>query len=351
MIILEKNLDAIAIGRDPESPIAICMFYSWNGELHTVLVRADATEQETMLLRKIAYQYAEIMGKKRCVGVKPCDEMLDVFQECFDDYLAHPDKELVDELYFKQSGCFIKNVYNSPQEAIAEIIRQVKDKTDVSISIDRSKRKDIFETTMYTVSLTNDSFREFTFWNYHYWPQTEDSIHNLHIVPGYHPSSPTQGKKLCGLSINGATDALIGSSVISMVYSPLDARKAEEVFALSSWEAMKHPCKAVGKSFDFTLHGYYYETKELVDAAVELILTALGAHPNGYYMGVVGGFAADFPEDMDHYTGIKFPEKLRGSEQHCVWTYAVLKEEEALEEAYIPKWFYEENWVSLCTKK
>ncbi len=347
MVILQKNLEGIVVGRNSEFPIGVFMFNSWNGKLNTVLVGKATTDNETELLRKIAYHYAEKIWKRSFDG-NVRHEMLDIFQESFDEYHTNPKKELAGESYFtKESGLFIKNVYNEPQEAVDEIIKQVKDVSGVSISIGISEKETIIERTVYTVSLENDSDAEFTFWNSDNWPDKKSSS-KLHIVPDYHPSSPSQGGKSCGLLINGATNALIQSTAISSVYSPKEARQQKDDFG-TSWGYLKHPCKASGKSFQFTLGGFYHATKELVDDAVELILTTLGAHPHGDYVGISGGFHSpyDFPENIAGRTGRQLPckERPRGSEKHCMWTYDVLKEEGLLEKAYIPDWFHDENWV------
>jgi len=223
----------------------------------------------------------------------------------------------------------------------------VKDASGLSISIGMSKKESIIDSTIYTVSLEDNSDVEFTFWNSNDWPSKEDPW-NLHIVPSYHPSSPSQGGKLCGQLINGSTDALIRSKTISSVYSPKEARQKEDGFG-TSWHYMKHPYKAAGKSFQFTLRGFYHATKELVDDAVQLILATLRAHPDGNYVGICGGFNSvyDFPENIANRTGRQLPckERPRGSEKHCMWTYDVLKEEGELDKAYIPDWFTNENWV------
>lgn len=347
MIILEKSPEGIIIGRNLEFPIAVFMFDSWNGTLNTVLVGKIATDDETELLRKIAYQYAEkIWNRKSAPFVR--HEMFDIFQESFDEYQTNPTKELVKEFYFaKGFGKFIKNAYDSSEEAVDEIIKQVKEVSGFSISIGISEQGRIIENTVYTVSLENNLDTEFTFWTAYNWPSKTSPSSSLHIIPGYHPSSPSQGGKSRGLLINGATNALISSKVISSVYSPKEARRGKEGFG-TTWDYMNHPCKASGKSFQFTLSGFYHSTKELVDDAVQLILAALGAHPDSYYVGISGGFYStyDLPGNIANRTGRDLPcETTRGSENHCMWTYDVLKEENQLVKAHIPNWFIKENWV------
>lgn len=348
MVILQKNLEGVVVGRTLEFPIAVFMFNSWDGVLDTVLVGKATTDNETELLRKIAYQYAEKIGK---MGSGPFvrHEMFDVFQQSFDEYNMDPKKEFVDEFYFKKQRCkFIKNAYDSPQEVIDDIIRQVCDVSGISISIHMSNEEAIVERTIYTVSLPDVLDRKFTFWYSTPWPNDRMIDWNLHIVPDYHPSSPSQGGNPCAFLINGATDALIGSEVIGSVYSPEAARQQEE-YSFSSWSAMQHPCKANGNSFQFTLSGFYHLTKELVDGSVGLILATLGVYPGGGYVGISGGFSPpyDFPENISNRTGKKLPCEgtPRGSEKHCMWMYDVLKEENELEKAFIPTWFIEENWV------
>lgn len=348
MVILQKSPEGIIIGRNPEFPIGCFMFHSWNGKLDTVLVGKATTDDETELLRKIAYQYSEKIWKKS-LGGNVRAEMFDIFQESFDEYHTNPEKEIADErFFFKESGAFIKNAYDTPEEVVDEIVKQVKEVSGLSISIGMSKRGSIVESTMYTVSIDKAVKREFTFWNSNDWPKEKGRFFELHIVPDYHPSSPSQGEKSCGLLINGCTDALLRSTAISSVFSPKEARQKGDCFG-SSWNYMKHPYKVAGKSFQFTLRGYYHATKELVDDAVHLILATLGAHPDGEYVGISGGFHSpyDFPENIANRTGRQLPckENPRGSEKHCMWTYDVLKKERRLEKAYIPDWFTEEKWV------
>lgn len=345
MIILERSTESIVVGRNSELPIGVFMFNSWDKTLDTVLVNKSANDTETALLRKIAYQYAEKI-KKGSSSTNLFPGILDVFQKSFDECRLEPEKEAVHERYFTNNlGKFIKNAYDSPKEAVDEIIKQVKDASGVSVSISRSE--DNIKNIVYTVSIEGKSDTKFTFWNSDSWPREKTGTGNLHIVPGYHPSSPSQGRKLCGLLINGDTDGFMKSKVICSVYSPKEARRKEKNFG-TSWSLMVHPCKATGKSFQFTLRGNYHSTKELVDDAVQLILAALGTHPDGHYVGISGGFHPiyDFPENIAGRTGRELPRKnLYGSEKHCMWTYDVLKEENELEKAYIPDWFTNENWV------
>lgn len=353
MIILQKNTEGILIGRDFEVPIAIVTI-SWSGNLDTVLINEIATTDEVELLRKIAYKSAKMIYQSEDdnhMRSHLLSKAQDIFQQCFAEYHANPEKDLTDVFYFnKGRGSFIKNAYDSPQKAVNEIIRKVKEVSGSSTPIKIRMHQDAMERTFYAVSLPKSSGKEFTFWNAHDWPseEREEWEHNLHIVPNYHPSSPSQGKRSRGMSINGDTNALITSNSICSIYAPPESRQKEKNFG-TTWSYMKHPYKATGKSFQFTLRGAYHATKELVDDAVKLILSALSQHPEGNYVGVIGGFNApyDFPENIANRTGKQLPgnERPRGSEKHCMWTYDVLKQEGELEKAYIPKWFTKENWV------
>ena len=328
MVIIKKSLEGIIVGRNLEIPIGVFMFNSWNGILNTVLVRKATTKNETELLRKIAYQYAEKIDKS-VFGNNVRHEMFDIFQESFDEYTMNPEKEWVKESYFiKESGRFIKNAYDLPQDVVDEIIKRVKDVSGLTISIGMSEKGSSIKDTVYTVALPDDSTTQFVFWNANDWPSEKNDFLNLDIVPDYHPSSPSQGGNSCGFLINAATECLLGVQAISCVYSPKEARQNQDGF-VSSWHYMKHPYKVAGKSFQFTLCGFYHATKELVHEAVELILSTLGAHPHGNYVGINGGFYSpyDFPENIANRTGTTLPCKgsPRGSEMHCMWTYDVLK--------------------------
>ena len=122
MIILEKRPEGIIVGNNSKLPIAVFMFNSWNGTLNTVLVSKFAADNETELLRKIAYEYAEkIWNRKSAPFVR--HEMFDIFQESFDEYQTNPTKELVKEFYFaKGFGKFIKEAYDSAEESVDEIM-------------------------------------------------------------------------------------------------------------------------------------------------------------------------------------------------------------------------------------
>lgn len=348
MIILQQNQEYALIGRDSEFQVAIFKFNSWDGILNTVMVVNTATAEETELLRKIAYQYAENRSNISFNG-NIGDQALEMFQMCFDEYHTNPEKELADIYSFnKAQGQFIHNAYDSSEKVIDEIIKQVKEASDILVSISMSDTGNIINRPMYTVSVDDSSDAEFAFWNANSWP-TDTEGWDLHIIPGYHPSSPSQGRKSYGLLINGATDALISSNIISSVYSPKDSRQEKDSMMSSTWNYMKHPCKVTGKSFQFTLGGYYQATRELVDDAVKLIISTLGAHPEGKYVGISGGFypTYDFPRNIANRTKKELPSKEnRGSERDCMWTYDVLQKENELENAYIPSWFYEENWIS-----
>lgn len=343
MIILDKNTEnSIGIGRNTDTPIAIFMINSWDKNLSTVLVSEIATVDETELLRKIAYKYAQLLWRNSSNR-----NVVDMFKECFDEYNTTPEKELPDDFYFNKGSRFIKNTYDSAQKAVDEIIRKVKDVSGVSIFIDMidSNIKGI----VYTISINDDKDTHFTFWNSTDWPEQKGEGFDLYIVPDYHPSSPSQGRKSYGLLINGATNALIRSTSIDSVYSPKEARREGSTFG-TSWAYMKHPCKATGKSFTFTLGGHYHATQELVDDAVELIISALGADPNGHYVGISGGFYSIY--EIANRTGRKLPiDLMRGSEKHCMWTHDVLKQEKELEKAYIPDWFIDEKWVNFFAKQ
>ncbi len=349
MIIIQKNSESIVIGRTSEVSIAVLLFNSWNGTINTVLVSDIATTNEADLLKKIAYSYAEKVDKRGSTDTR--DHILSIFQESFDEYQVDSEKELVNEFYFNNShGRFIQNTYASSDQAIADIVKKVEDSSKVLISIDVSDGGNILERSIYTVSFKEESENNFSFWNSNNWPERRGQGLDLHIVPDYHPSSPSQGGNSFGPLINGATDALIRSTAISSVYAPIEARQEKEGHSGSSWNYMKHPYKAIGKSFQFTLRGFYHSTKELVDDAVELILAALGNHPKGCYVGVSGGFypTYDFPQNIAGRTGRKLPKKEpRGSEKHCMWTYDVLTKEDELDKAYVPDWFYSENWLEL----
>lgn len=349
MNILKQNTEYIVIGRTAKVEIALITLHFGDHTMDTVLVSEIATTTETELIRKIVYQYAEDINIASRSGKITSEAKAAIFKKCFDEYQLNPKKELTNYYYFKNARSrFIKNTYSSAQEAIDEIIRKVKETSGISISVSMSEEQGLTNRDLYTVSINDNVKTEFTFWNSASWPTETSRSWDLHIIPEYHPCSPAQGRKSYGMLINGSTDALIRSEVISSVYSPETSRKGEKEGFGSSWNYMKHPYKVTGKSFQFTLRGYYHQTKELVDDAVELILTSLDAHPDGNYIGISGGFypSYDFPENIANRTGKKLPTTSpRGSEQHCMWTYDVLKEENQLEKAHIPSWFYDEKWI------
>lgn len=347
MNIIKLNQDCAVIGNDSNTEIGKFLFNSWNSEINTVLVNNKATEIEINLLKEIAYTYAKSISD---LDKRGRNNSADLFKEIFSE--DNTQKEKVTDWYFNnQRGLFIVEKFSSLQEAIQEIVTNVKKKTNIGVVIDHTIQENIFHTDLYTVSLQNKSEGEFIFWNSDNWP-TSSGGWDLHIIPGYHPTSPKQGRRSYGPLINGDTDALIRATAISSVFSPEEARKYKGFS--SSWSYMNHPYKAAGKSFKFTLRGLYQLTSELVDEAVELILCLLGHHPDNNYVGISGGFSSpyDFPSNISGRTGKKLPiDRPRGSEKHCMWTHDVLRGEGVLEEAYIPSWFHEENWINFFTNE
>jgi hypothetical protein len=112
---------------------------------------------------------------------------------------------------------------------------------------------------------------------------------------------------------------------------------------------MKHPAKAEGQSFEADISKHHVLSDKGVNTVVELLTSALGLSRS--YVAVIGGFNS--PYDRPAYVARKHDIRLttregevRGSEDHCAWTYyTLLREEGHLRDSYVPEWFYAEDWL------
>lgn len=157
---------------------------------------------------------------------------------------------------------------------------------------------------------------------------------DLHIIPSYHPVM--QPGYQSTYLINGDTAALIAQSAhgVHRIHCPVQAaREAPGVFG--GWE-VNHPFYARGHEVRFDIDPLLCVTKEAADLLTEILIAALEL--NKTFIAVGGGFRA--PNNN------RVRVTSRGSEKEAVWGYRTLEEERALEGAYIPKWLFEEGYVT-----
>ncbi len=191
----------------------------------------------------------------------------------------------------------------------------------------------------------------FIFWKSEWKPGVSD----LHIVPGYHPVM--NGGEAVGI-VNGATDCYIRGNAVRSIYCPKAARSDRRSRSFgSTWNHVKHPFYAIGRSFSIALITTNIRSREGVKELVELLRGALGEGKR--YVEISGGFRA--PMKCAHNrlleTGKPSPyprasrdgrgHVARGSEEHCVWAYRTLEKEGTLKQARVPDWFIREGWLGI----
>jgi hypothetical protein len=192
----------------------------------------------------------------------------------------------------------------------------------------------------------------FIFWKCE-WVSTGNN--GLHIVPSYHPVM--NGREAIGM-VNGSTDAYIRGNAVRSIYCPKAAQSTRggRNFG-SSWNHVKHPFYAIGRSMRVRLITTKLRSKKGVEELVELLRAALGQDKR--YVEISGGFQA--PMKCAHNRLFELGQQspwpqadhssrghvARGSEQHCVWAYHTLEAEGALKKAYVPPWFLKEGWLDI----
>jgi len=87
--------------------------------------------------------------------------------------------------------------------------------------------------------------------------------------------------------INGSTDAHIGGQAIRAIYCP-GASRTGRMSAFGSWEYVKHPDRALGRSFVVEIDGVKMRTAAGVEETAKLLRAALGLDKT--YVAVSGGF-------------------------------------------------------------
>jgi len=237
--------------------------------------------------------------------------------------------------------------YRRSEDAIDAALEQV----GVAIKYEMVPQRTIFDNDM-VVRFIVEEPNSFTFWHSQSKP---NSGFDLYIVPAYHPVM--NGRESVGL-VNGGTDSYISGNAVRSIYCP------EEALALdssnnfgTSWNHVKHPYYAKGRSFRLSLITTKVRSAEGMKELTKLLRATLGLD-NGY-LGISGGFYAPLKSGHNRLLEIgrrsPWPQAeygrggniARGSEQHCVWAHRVLKEEGQLEKAYVPLWFKNEGWLQI----
>ncbi len=193
----------------------------------------------------------------------------------------------------------------------------------------------------------------FTFWKCESIPTGEGW--DLHVVPSYHPVM--NGWKAVGM-VNGATDAYIRGNAVRSIYCPKAAQSDRHGKNFgTSWDHVKHPFYAIGRSMSIRLITTKVRSREGVEELTELLRAALGQSKQ--YVEISGGFRA--PMKCAHNRLLELNRRspypradysrtgnvARGSEEHCVWAYRTLKAEGTLEKSHVPAWFINEGWLEI----
>ncbi|KKR37739.1 MAG: hypothetical protein UT69_C0002G0001, partial [Candidatus Yanofskybacteria bacterium GW2011_GWE1_40_10] len=239
-------------------------------------------------------------------------------------------------------------VHRRAEDAISAAIEQVG---VAGLKYEVIPQRMIFDTEL-MVRFTVEEPNSFTFWHSQSRP---GGGFDLYIVPAYHPVM--NGKESVGM-VNGATDAYIRGNAVRSIYCPEDAQATDPSKNFgTSWNHVKHPFYATGRSMAVKLITTKVRSAESMEELTQLLRAALGL--DNKYVDISGGFNAPLKCGYNRIVelGIRSPYPqaeyrrggniTRGSEQHCVWSYRVLKEEGQLEKAYIPSWFIKEGWLKI----
>ena len=195
----------------------------------------------------------------------------------------------------------------------------------------------------------------FTFW-YHLSVPGKDEDGNYDIVPFYHPVM--SGAKEVGM-INGYTDAYISGKTVRSVYCPRVSQsiRTQQQQCFGSWNHVKHPFCAVGRSLTIAVNSLHMRSKEGVQELINFLQATLSRHNK--YVGISGGFYPPMKsahnlllekELRSPWPGADYTRGghlARGSEAHCVWAYRTLQTEGFLKQSYVPSWFLNEGWLTI----
>ncbi len=195
--------------------------------------------------------------------------------------------------------------------------------------------------------------RAFTFWKelFHV-PESGCEESGQYIIPMYHPMM--QGKNNQFLIQGDLSFMWSTATPIRWVTSPPEVRvvlsDGSTCDGRESWQHLKHPFKAEGKQFRFSVDRLKVRTESGQRELTAFIEAALGV--NGKYLSVIGGFRPPFCDpitrlhELKHSSCVELGRK-RSTAGHCVWSYYTLATEQRLNEAFIPPWFIREGWLSI----
>ncbi len=315
-------------------------------QIRGVVVLPDATsEEELHVLRLTARHVSEYVVNRRTYvfgglmvaehrGERSPENSLIILydQEIPERFINLSAEEL--KKFIEESGVFCVNaVVSHPNTAIARAVTSIPVKIKFKIHDKRPWIDNI------RVTFTVRKPRAFRGW--HNVGRPGEGL-DLYIVPSYHPDWIRDSYAFL---INGDTDALIGEGVVDYVYAPWNGINPARSI-LGSWSMVKHPFYVQGQNVDMVISPNLVRSEDGI-AKLARILSAL-LELNDLYLSVSGGFRTDLPyphSSMIPDGPLTRNGRVRGSENFCVWSYQVLKEEGHLDDAYIPKWFTRERWL------
>jgi hypothetical protein len=240
-------------------------------------------------------------------------------------------------------------VYQTAQEAIEDAVSRVG---VPSLRYSLISQSMLFDNEV-VLRLTVAKPSRFSFWRSEEVPTGRGW--DLHVVPSYHPVM--DGWKAVGM-VNGATDAYISGRAVRSIYCPKAAQSDRHGRNFgSSWNHVKHPFYAFGRSMSIKLITTKMRSREGVEELIKLLRAALGQDKR--YVEISGGFSAPMKCAHNRLLELNRPSPwpeahrprashvARGSEEHCVWAYLTLKAEGTLDKSHVPDWFLKEGWLEI----
>jgi hypothetical protein len=324
------------------------LYFSYQNEINEVLLDPDSPEEVQLSVLRFALSFQQELAKVRKTNNFTLDAQPLLNFGIISEEAAGLDREAVMKELRHSRVSVVLAIHQTADEAIKAAIAEagVESLRYSVIPVRMTLGNEIH--LRFTVAKPD----RFTFWKCELKPSDYDG---LHIIPAYHPSMT--GRKSAGM-VNGATDAYIGGKVIRSVYCPRAAQSDRHGRNFgTTWDHLKHPFYATGRSMGVQLITTAVRSAEGVKQLAEFLQASL-SH-NEQYVEISGGFRA--PLKCPHNRLLELKRRspwqqadyrstgnvARGSEDHCVWAYRTLQEEGALEEAYVPAWFHNEDWVGI----
>lgn len=328
-------------------------------QVSAVVLYADSSEETQLQVLRLAAWYTQQFVRNRSVSVaggllraryrnSASDSRWLMDFQLISGEIQKLNRDTIINLLCTVPVDVIIAIHKTAEEAIKDVIKQVGI-PDLCYSL--TEQDAIFANEIH-LQCAIPKPRRFIFWKSEDPPKKANQDHGLHIIPPYHPVM--RGWKSVGM-VNGDTDRYIRGNAVQGIYCPDDARSYPSI--ASSWAHINHPFFAVGNCLSLKLVTTRLRSQEGVTELTELLRAVL--EQDHRYVEINGGFCPPMkcahnrllelkqrsPWPLANYT--KSGHLARGSEAHCVWAYRTLEAEGALDQAYIPPWFYKEGWLKI----